>query len=252
MWSSWVALSNIIANATIPRGVRLVSREAAGMASRRQHDASVYLEVGTRRVFAAAVDWPGWCRSGKTEHEALDALATYAPRYATVPERAGFPFRLGAEPSFVVVERVPGDATTEFGAPGQVPDVDRQRLTSAQATRLASLVEASWAVLDDVVAHSSPVLRRGPRGGGRDRDKVAQHVLAAEQSYGRKIGVRQREPALDDPGAVAAFRAPMLAALRASRGGPVVEGGWPARYAARRIAWHALDHAWEIEDKQPS
>jgi len=24
---------------------------------------------------------------------------------------------------------------------------------------------------------------------------------------------------------------------------------WPPRYAARRIAWHALDHAWEIEDR---
>jgi hypothetical protein len=222
------------------------------MASRRQHDLSVYLEVGTRRVFAAAVDWPGWCRSGKTEHDALDALGDYTHRYAVVPERAGLSFRPGDEPPFVVVERRPGDATTEFGAPGQVPEVDRQPLTRTQAHRLASLVEASWAVLDDVVARSSPVLLKGPRGGGRDRDKIGQHVLAAERSYGAKIGVRQREPPLDDPEAVEAFRAPILAALRGSRGGPVVERGWPARYAARRIAWHALDHAWEIEDKQPS
>ena len=35
----------------------------------------------------------------------------------------------------------------------------------------------------------------------------------------------------------------------ASNGSPPVERGWPQRYAARRIAWHALDHAWEIEDR---
>jgi hypothetical protein len=32
-------------------------------------------------------------------------------------------------------------------------------------------------------------------------------------------------------------------------GTPPVPKGWPPRYAARRIAWHALDHAWEIEDR---
>jgi hypothetical protein len=24
---------------------------------------------------------------------------------------------------------------------------------------------------------------------------------------------------------------------------------WPALFAIRRSAWHALDHAWEIEDR---
>ena len=35
----------------------------------------------------------------------------------------------------------------------------------------------------------------------------------------------------------------------ASDGAAPLPGGWPVRYAARRIAWHVLDHAWEIEDK---
>jgi hypothetical protein len=26
---------------------------------------------------------------------------------------------------------------------------------------------------------------------------------------------------------------------------------WEPRYAVRRSAWHALDHAWEIEDRRP-
>jgi hypothetical protein len=46
------------------------------------------------------------------------------------------------------------------------------------------------------------------------------------------------------------MRAAMLDTLRAAReGGPLGGRRWPARYAAHRIAWHALDHAWEIEDR---
>jgi hypothetical protein len=36
---------------------------------------------------------------------------------------------------------------------------------------------------------------------------------------------------------------------RPSDGSPLADRKWTARYAARRIAWHALDHAWEIEDR---
>ena len=31
-----------------------------------------------------------------------------------------------------------------------------------------------------------------------------------------------------------------------SDGSPVVPNGWTTRYAARRIAWHVLEHAWEM------
>ena len=33
-----------------------------------------YLEVGAKRVFAGALDWPGWCRSSRHERDALEAL----------------------------------------------------------------------------------------------------------------------------------------------------------------------------------
>jgi hypothetical protein len=78
----------------------------------------VYLEVGKRRVFASAADWPGWSRSGKDEALALEALAAAAPRYAHAAEAARVPFAPGS--TFEVVERLPGDATTEFGAPGAI------------------------------------------------------------------------------------------------------------------------------------
>jgi hypothetical protein len=46
------------------------------------------------------------------------------------------------------------------------------------------------------------------------------------------------------------MRAGVLAVLASpSDGAPLAATGWPARYGARRIAWHALDHAWEIQDR---
>ncbi len=57
---------------------------------------AVYLEVAAKRVFACALEWPGWCRSGKTEELALATLFDYAPRYAAVPARAGIRFPAGA------------------------------------------------------------------------------------------------------------------------------------------------------------
>jgi hypothetical protein len=46
------------------------------------------------------------------------------------------------------------------------------------------------------------------------------------------------------------MRADILHILRQpSDGSPIAGRRWPPRYAARRIAWHVLDHAWEIEDR---
>jgi hypothetical protein len=214
---------------------------------------AVYLEIGTRRVFAGALEWPGWGRFGKSEELALDALVRYAPRYAVVAERAGIAFP--AEPGEpMVVERLQGSATTDFGAPDKVAEADAEPLTAAQAGRVAALVAAAWAVLDEVVAGAPAELRKGPRGGGRDRDKIVDHVLGAEAAYARKLGIKHRQPAMDDAAAIAALREDIVAALRApSDGTAPVPRGWPPRYAARRIAWHVLDHAWEIEDRgEPS
>jgi hypothetical protein len=209
---------------------------------------AVYLEVGAKRVFAGALDWPGWCRSGRDEGGALEALAAAAPRYGAVAARAGVPFPSGA--SFEVQERLPGSMTTDFGAPGAVPAFDATPLTGEQARAMAALVRASWAVLDDAVAGAPAELRKGPRGGGRDRDRVFEHVVAAESSYSRKIGVRHPAPAPGDRAAVASLRAAIAEVLGAALDGAAAgERGWPRRYAARRIAWHVLDHAWEIEDR---
>ena len=88
------------------------------------------------------------------------------------------------------MEVVTGNATTDFGAPAVIPQLDRVPTTAAQANRLALLVDATWVALDEAVAAAPPTLRKGPRGGGRDRDAVAKHCLAAEVAYARKLGVR--------------------------------------------------------------
>jgi hypothetical protein len=213
----------------------------------------VFLESGKRWVFACALAWPGWCRRGKGEEAALEALAEYAPRYAAVAELAkldGERFPAAAADAFDVVERQAGNATTDFGAPAIVAAADGEPLSGQQAARATALVQASWAYLGAVLAAAPAQLRKGPRGGGRDRDKMAAHVLGAESAYARKLGLRFPEPAIDDEAAIAAMRAGIAGVLSApTDGAPLVPKGWPVRYVARRIAWHALDHAWEIEDR---
>ena len=211
----------------------------------------VYIETGAKKVFACALDWPGWARSGKTEEDALAALADYASRYEPVAKKAGVRFPKNVADDFKIVERVKGDASTDFGIPGKPVKADSKPLAKAQAERLAALVDAAWAVFDKVAGGAPASLRKGPRGGGRDRDKMIDHVLEAEAAYTRMIGLRQKAPSRGDKKAIAEARKKTLAALRAARK-PAVEQKtktWPYRYAARRIAWHALDHAWEMEDR---
>jgi len=210
----------------------------------------VYLEIGEKRVFASALEWPGWTRSGKDEPRALETLAAYAPRYASVPKIARIEFTIGAKASFEVVERVKGNATTDYGAPGIAALIDAKPLTLGEAERIGALLAASWKIFDAAVAKAPAELRKGPRGGGRDRDKIADHILDAESAYARKLGLKLKTPTRDDKAAVHATRNAILDAIRASAGGPQTgEKTWPPRYLARRMAWHLLDHAWEIEDR---
>lgn len=216
------------------------------------HPLPVYLEIGSKRVFAGALDWPGWSRSGRDEGSALDALLAYRQRYATVVARAGLPFP-DAVPEFEIVERLTGNATTDFGAPGVPPAADHSALTGTELQRQIDLLVACWGTLDEVVTHTrtaGTALRTGPRGGGRDLAKIESHVLEAEQAYLRGLGARSPRT-----GGAAAQREAALAALSARALGLAVENPsgvqrpWSPRYFVRRAAWHVLDHAWEVEDR---
>ncbi len=211
----------------------------------------VTIEHTPKKTFATAADWPGWSRSGKTEALALEALAAYAPRYAAIADAEHR--RFAAHPTiddFEVVERHQGSAGTEYGVPSRPTDHDARPTDAEEAARLAGLVEAAWSAFDRTAAGAPEELRKGPRGGGRNTSKVISHVMDADRAYANEMGIKIREFAPDDRPAVRAMREAMLDVLRAARdGAPLAGRRWPARYAAHRIAWHALDHAWEIEDR---
>jgi len=211
------------------------------------HPVRVCIEATGKRAFASALDWPGWCRSGKDERTALDALADHTKRYHAVARAASVPFAAG---EFTVIERVAGSPTTDFGAPATAAKAEGEPLTRAEAERMTALVGAAWTVFDGVVSTTPSSLRKGPRGGGRDRDAMVEHVLAAEHAYARKLGVRVPQPGRGDTKAISATREAILDALRAADSSTaLVDRGWLPRYAARRIAWHVLDHAWEMENR---
>lgn len=210
------------------------------------------IEATPKRAFATAIDWPGWARSGKTPELALEVLAAYAPRYAAVADEAGETFPAGPVDvdSFEVIEEKEGGAGTDFGVPTRVTDADRRPTTKADADRLRRLVAAAWTVFDRVDEKTPVELRKSPRGGGRDRDKMIGHVIEADAAYAREIGLRSKPPDMGDRAAIGAARRAVLEVLGApSAGSPLADRKWTARYAAGRIAWHALDHAWEMEDR---
>ena len=209
---------------------------------------AVALESAPKKTFATALDWPGWSRSAKTLEEAIERLLEYAPRYASVAEAAGIAFPSSFEAD--VVERADGGSGTEFGVPSRTHEPDTSPLDAAEAKRLAAIVEAAWATFDGVAGKAPAELRKGPRGGGRDRDKMVGHVNESDWYYARELGLKLRQPDPTDRTAMAAMRNEMLEILRRpSDGTPLAGRKWTQRYAARRIAWHALDHAWEMEDR---
>ncbi len=219
------------------------------MATKRKGAAAiaVSVEAASKKAFARAVDWPGWARSGKTEELALAALEAAAERYALVAEEAGETF---APNGYDVVEETEGGSGTEFGVPSTITSSDSRSVTVPEAERLGCLVAAAWTVFDRIALYAPAELRKGPRGGGRDPDKIVAHVIESDWYYAREMGIREKQPNPADRDAIKAMREAMLEILRRpSDGSPLAGRKWPPRYAAARIAWHALDHAWEIEDR---
>jgi hypothetical protein len=116
----------------------------------------VYFEEGKHSVFAVAIGWPGWCRRAKTNDLALEALLDYQDRYATV---LSVPFKPG---KLEVVGAVPGNATTDFGAPGVQSPWDLEPVTTRELKRQIAVLEDVWSYFDRVVASASATLRKGP------------------------------------------------------------------------------------------
>jgi hypothetical protein len=218
----------------------------------------VVLERGpkAKKVVAFAVDWPGWSRGAKTEDEALERLAAYRERYRSVAVGAGLgPAFDGGGPLDVVEDRV-GTGSTDFWAISFSPSsLEQEPMDGAELERKLAVLQACWARFDDVAARVSPDMRKGPRGGGRDRDTIIGHTIRTESEYfAKKVGLVVPERGALGPGALAPYRATYLDTMRAYQRGEVVRAmrSWTLAFLVRHSAFHTMDHAWEMEDKDLS
>lgn len=218
----------------------------------------VYIETGRNRTVAAAVDWPGWSRGGRDESSALQALFEYAPRYARVLRSSGLEFCIPESVSeLAVVERVKGNATTDMDAPAIGASSDALRVDPADVERLQAILRACWRAFDAAARKAAgKELRKGPRGGGRDLDRMIRHVVGADEAYLGAVGWKVAAKDEEDPRQMLArTRKAIRAGLVASASGMIAplgpRGGkrWSPRYFVRRVAYHVLDHTWEIEDR---
>jgi len=212
----------------------------------------VMLEIGpkSKKVVAVAPEWPGLARGAGSEEAAVERLLAYAPRYAPVTKLAGMAATFAALSGVTVVERYPGTGSTDFwGISFAFSSFDRQPLSAEALERDLALMRASWAFFDDVRARVSPELQRGPRGGGRDRDQIVRHTFLAELDWTKKLGLPvELAPLLTDAG-LQAHRDAYCAAIRTLHAQGKMARTWPLRYLIRHTAFHTLDHAWEMEDK---
>lgn len=218
----------------------------------------IYLEIGKKRTFAGAVDWPGWCRSGRDEASALQALYAYGARYAAVLQESELEFTAPTAPTaFAIVERLEGNASTDFGAPNIPLAGDAAPVGQVELARFLGLLRACWSAFDAAAADGQGVaLRTGPRGGGRALERIVQHVVEADAAYLKRLNWKYRyNETAGLPAELARSREAIEAALSGAvndglpaqgpRGGKI----WSPRQFVRRVAWHVLDHAWEIEDR---
>jgi hypothetical protein len=215
----------------------------------------VMLEIGSKgkRVVAVAPDWPGLERGAKTEDAAIERLLAYLPRYAPVAALAGMDADFSASvpgDAVEVVDRYPGNGSTDFwGISFAFADLDRQAMARDDLERDLALLRASWAFFDAVRSRVSAEMRKGPRGGGRNRDHIVRHTLAAEQDWAAKLGVHMLEDAPLTDVNLSAHRDAYINAIRTFHAQGKPARTWPLRYLIRHTAFHTLDHAWEMEDK---
>ena len=224
--------------------------------SPNKHD--IYLEIGKKKVFAGAVEWPGWCRPGRDEEASIQALFKSGPRYSQILQSAELGFEAPEKTSsFNVVERLVGNSTTDFGAPDALLPIDQEPINASELLRLQTLLKSSWAAFDSAVKMAEGVqLRKGPRGGGRDLEGIIDHVLMADASYLKRIGWKKQKVEENEVQKILdRSRREILNGLVAAAQGelPIIgpRGGkrWVPRFFVRRVAWHVIDHAWEIEDR---
>lgn len=208
-----------------------------------------------KRSVAFALDWPGWSRGARSAEVAVGTLEAYRERYRPIARLAGMVRDFDAAGPLTVVEDKVGTGSTDFwGISFSPASTEPGPLAEADLERRLKLLRACWAFFDDVAARVSPELRKGPRGGGRDRDRIISHTVRVEsEDFARQVGVRIAEGAALTPDGLRQHRRAYVAAMRRYNAG---EGermrSWTLPFLIRHSAFHTLDHAWEMIDKDLS
>ena len=216
------------------------------------NDIRVMLEIGSKgkKVVAVAPDWPGLERGAKTGEEAIERLRSYIPRYSQVARLAEMDAEFDRIKKVEVVEQYPGTGSTDFwGISFAFSSIDKQSMSVNELERELTLMQACWAFFDSVRGRVSAELRKGPRGGGRDRDRIVRHIFANEQDWAKGLGVHTPDDAMLTGKGLKAHRNAYCHAIREYHSQGKLAGKWPLRYLIRHTAFHTLDHAWEMEDK---
>lgn len=215
----------------------------------------VMLEIGPKgkKVVAVAPDWPGLERGAKTEAAAIEKLRAYMPRYAQVARLAGLNAAFDIAQNIDVVEQYRGTGSTDFwGISFAFSSIDQQEMLGDELERELRLMQACWAFFDEVRRRVSADMQKGPRGGGRDRDHIVRHTFAAEKDWASGVGVLTPDGAMLTDEGLKAHREAYCQAIRDYHSQGKLAGSrakWPLRFLIRHTAFHTLDHAWEMEDK---
>ena len=209
-----------------------------------------------KRSVAFSADWPGWSRGAKTAELALEALEAYRDRYRPIATLAGMSREFDSAGRLKVVEDKVGTGSTDFWGISFSPSAREQRtMREAELERAITILRACWAFFDRVAARVSPEMRKGPRGGGRDRDKIIRHTIRTEsEDFAKRVGLRIDEGAALTPAGLRRHRKAYVAAMRSYNAGEVERRmrSWTLAFLIRHSAFHTLDHAWEMEDKDLS
>jgi len=209
-----------------------------------------------KKVAAFAIDWPGWSRGAKTAPAAVELLEAYRERYRPVARIAGLEAELDATGGLEIVEDHVGVGSTDFWGISFAPSsFEQEPMPEDEIERKLSLLRAAWTHFDETASRVSAEMRRGPRGGGRNRDEIIRHVLGWERAdLVRRVGVVAEPAVPPEPEGLRSHRDEFVAALRAYNAAGRTAGGrnWTIALLLRHTAFHLLDHAWEMEDKDLS
>ena len=209
-----------------------------------------------KRSAAFAIDWPGWSRGAKSPDLALETLESYRDRYRPIATLAGMADQFNAAGPIEIVEDRIGPGSTDFWGISFAPSsAEQDPMDPAELERDITLLRACWSFFDSVAARVSPEMRKGPRGGGRDRDRIIRHTIRTEsEDFAKKVGLRIPEEGALAPNALRQYRLDYVAAIRAYNAGEIQKRmrSWTLPFLIRHSAFHTLDHAWEMEDKDLS